>query len=108
MRTRCCALVNVEAGKRRRRISWDEALTRVAEKAMETREKYGAEALFCTTGGGGNPEIWSIARFCNVFGTPNWYEAGLRAVLSAACAVLCHDVWWCGFQYRGFQCTGTV
>ena len=33
-----------------RRISWDEALTRVAEKAMETREKYGAEALFCTTG----------------------------------------------------------
>ena len=72
-----------------RRISWDEALTRVAEKAMETREKYGAEALFCTTGGGGNPEIWSIARFCNVFGTPNWYEPGcaqcyLPRVLSCA------------------------
>ena len=56
---------------------------------METREKYGAEALFCTTGGGGNPEIWSIARFCNVFGTPNWYEPGcaqcyLPRVLSCA------------------------
>lgn len=81
--------VGERGGGRWRRISWDEALTRVAEKAMETREKYGAEALFCTTGGGGNPEIWSIARFCNVFGTPNWYEPGcaqcyLPRVLSCA------------------------
>ena len=58
------------------RISWDEALTTIAEKLMETREKYGAEAVFCSTGGGGNPEIWSIARFCNIFGTPNWFEPG--------------------------------
>ncbi len=59
-----------------KRISWDEALTTIAEKLMETREKYGAEAVFCSTGGGGNPEIWSIARFCNIFGTPNWFEPG--------------------------------
>ena len=58
------------------RISWDEALTTIAEKLMETKEKYGAEAVFCSTGGGGNPEIWSIARFCNIFGTPNWFEPG--------------------------------
>ena len=58
------------------RISWDEALTTIAEKLMETREKYGAETVFCSTGGGGNPEIWSIARFCNIFGTPNWFEPG--------------------------------
>ena len=43
---------------------------------METKENYGAEAVFCSTGGGGNPEIWSIARFCNIFGTPNWFEPG--------------------------------
>jgi len=43
---------------------------------MSTREKYGAESVFCSTGGGGNPEIWSIARFCNIFGTPNWFEPG--------------------------------
>ena len=59
-----------------KRISWDEALDTIARKLMETREKYGAEAVFCSTGGGGNPEIWSIARFCNIFGTPNWFEPG--------------------------------
>ena len=59
-----------------KRISWDEALDTIADKLMETREKYGAEAVFCSTGGGGNPEIWSIARFCNIFGTPNWFEPG--------------------------------
>ena len=59
-----------------KRISWDEALDTIAKKLMETREKYGAETVFCSTGGGGNPEIWSIARFCNIFGTPNWFEPG--------------------------------
>ena len=59
-----------------KRISWDEALDTIAKKLMETKEKYGAEAVFCSTGGGGNPEIWSIARFCNIFGTPNWFEPG--------------------------------
>ncbi|NTV89832.1 MAG: molybdopterin-dependent oxidoreductase, partial [Clostridiales bacterium] len=59
-----------------KRISWDEALDIIAHKLMETREKYGAESVICSTGGGGNPEIWSIARFCNIFGTPNWFEPG--------------------------------
>lgn len=59
-----------------KRISWDEAIDIIARKLMETREQYGAEAVFCSTGGGGNPEIWSIARFCNIFGTPNWFEPG--------------------------------
>lgn len=59
-----------------KRISWDEAIDIIANKLMETREKYGAEAVICSTGGGGNPEFWSISRFCNVFGTPNWFEPG--------------------------------
>lgn len=68
--------VGERGGNRWRRISWDQALTTIAEKLMETKEKYGEEAVFCSTGGGGNPEIWSIARFCNIFGTPNWFEPG--------------------------------
>ncbi|MBO5123250.1 MAG: molybdopterin-dependent oxidoreductase, partial [Oscillospiraceae bacterium] len=68
--------VGERGGGKWKRISWDEALTTIAEKLMDTREKYGAETVFCSTGGGGNPEIWSIARFCNVFGTPNWFEPG--------------------------------
>jgi anaerobic selenocysteine-containing dehydrogenase len=59
-----------------KRISWDEALDTIAKKLMETREKYGAETVFASTGGGGNPEFWSIPRFCNSFNTPNWFEPG--------------------------------
>lgn len=68
--------VGERGGGKWRRISWDEALTKIGTHLMETKEKYGAEAVFCSTGGGGNPEIWSIARFCNIFGTPNWFEPG--------------------------------
>ncbi len=66
-----------ERGENRwRRISWEEALDITAKKLIETKKKYGAESLVCSTGGGGNPELWSIARFCNIFGTPNWFEPG--------------------------------
>ena len=58
------------------RISWDEALDTIAKQLMETRAKYGAETVFASTGGGGNPEFMSINRFCNSFGTPNWFEPG--------------------------------
>ena len=59
-----------------KRISWEEALGTIADKLIEVKKEYGAESVFCSTGGGGNPEIWSIARFCNIFGTPNWFEPG--------------------------------
>ncbi len=68
--------VGERAGGKWRRITWDEALDKIAFHLMETREKYGAEAVFGSTGGGGNPEVWSVCRFCNVFGTPNWFEPG--------------------------------
>lgn len=59
-----------------KRVSWHDALETLAKKMMETREKYGAETVFCSTGGGGNPEFFSIARFANAFDTPNWFEPG--------------------------------
>lgn len=58
------------------RISWDEAFDTIARKLLETSDKYGAEAVLCSTGGGGNPQFNSTARFCNAFGTPNWFEPG--------------------------------
>lgn len=58
------------------RITWDEAIDTIAKKLMEARDKYGAEAVFCSTGGGGNPQFSSIRRFANAFGTPNWVEPG--------------------------------
>ena len=70
----------IRAGKRGenkwRRISWKEAIDTIAKKMMEVREKYGAESVLVTTGGGGNPAFRGVSRFCNAFGTPNFYEPG--------------------------------
>lgn len=59
-----------------RRISWNEAIDIIAKKMETVRHEYGAEAVLVTTGGGGNPAFRGIPRFCNAFGTPNWYEPG--------------------------------
>lgn len=59
-----------------RRITWDAALNEIGTVLMDTYHKYGAEAVFCSTGGGGNPQFASIAHFANVFETPNWFEPG--------------------------------
>jgi len=59
-----------------KRISWQEAIDEIAQKLMEIREKYGAETVMGSTGGGGNPNFLSCCRFCDVFGTPNWFEPG--------------------------------
>lgn len=59
-----------------RRISWNEAIDIIAKKMETVRHEYGAKAVLVTTGGGGNPAFRGIPRFCNAFGTPNWYEPG--------------------------------
>lgn len=38
-----------------KRISWKEAIDILAHKLMQAREKYGAESVLISTGGGGNP-----------------------------------------------------
>ena len=53
-----------------KRISWDEALDTIADKLMEVKEKYGAECVIGTTGGGGNPEFKSVFGFMNAYGVP--------------------------------------
>ena len=68
--------VGARGANKWKRISWEEAIDKIAKKLMEVREKYGAESLLCSTGGGGNPNFYGICRFTNVFGTPNWFEPG--------------------------------
>lgn len=77
-----------------KRVTWDEALDKVAGMLMEIREKYGAECVFTSTGGGGNPEVPSAGRFANIFGTPNWFEPG-----SAQCYM--PRVLACAMMYGG-------
>lgn len=59
-----------------KRISWEQAIDEISHKLMEIREKYGAEAVLGSTGGGGNPNFYSIARFVDAFDSPNWFEPG--------------------------------
>lgn len=59
-----------------KRISWDEAIDKIAKKLMQVRKDHGAESVMLSTGGGGNPNFFGIARFCDTFGTPNWFEPG--------------------------------
>jgi anaerobic selenocysteine-containing dehydrogenase len=76
------------------RISWDEALDTIARKLMETREKYGAEAVFASQGGGGDPNMHCPARFCNAFDTPNWFEPGAAQCLAPR--ILAYMMMWGG------------
>lgn len=66
-----------ERGKNNfKRVSWDEATDYVADKLMESYEKYGPESVVASTGGGGNPHISGPIRFMNTFGSPNNFEPG--------------------------------
>ncbi|MCX8205354.1 MAG: molybdopterin-dependent oxidoreductase [Candidatus Nezhaarchaeota archaeon] len=60
-----------------RRISWDEALTVIASRLKEVREKYGAHAFAIYAGSVGveNIEMNAFAhRFKGAYGTPNFFS----------------------------------
>jgi len=52
------------------RISWDEALDTVAEKFLEIKKEFGAEAI-AVTQGTGRPYTNFLSRFRNSLGSPN-------------------------------------
>ena len=57
-----------------KQISWDEALSFIAEKLLDIKEKYGAKALVVHTGQAlvRNVVRRSTKRFCHAYGTPNF------------------------------------
>ncbi|MBW1997848.1 MAG: molybdopterin-dependent oxidoreductase [Deltaproteobacteria bacterium] len=52
-------------------ISWDKALDAMAVSLAQTKETYGAEAVQIIRGGHKGMSDGYLARFANVFGTPN-------------------------------------
>lgn len=52
-------------------ITWDEALDTIATELTRTKEKYGAESVALIRGGAKGYQDSYLARFANVFGTPN-------------------------------------
>lgn len=58
------------------RISWESALTEIAEKLKTIREESGFESVALGQGTGRHHYMHTV-RFANALGTPNWYEPGL-------------------------------
>ncbi len=59
------------------RISWDQALSEIAAKLLELREKYGAHTLATWTGSVGVEHFEMAAfnqRFAKAFGSPNFFN----------------------------------
>lgn len=58
------------------RLSWDQALNEIADVMWEWYQKEGPKCLVTSTGGGGNPQFFSPARFLSVWGGGNFFEPG--------------------------------
>lgn len=58
------------------RISWEQAIDEIADVLWEYYQKEGPKSLVCSTGGGGNPQFFSPARFLSVWGGGNFFEPG--------------------------------
>ena len=70
-----------------KRISWDEALDKVASKFKEVIAEYGSEAIIVGQGTGRDYES-HFSRFGNLLGTPNILTAGHMCYLSRIGATL--------------------
>lgn len=58
------------------KISWEEALTEIAERMEKIRSESGPESIALGQGTGRH-HYMHVVRFANALGTPNWYEPGL-------------------------------
>ena len=59
-----------------KRISWDQAIEEIAEKLDGIRAKFGPEALSVLAGGHGSVGEALFQRWCNLWGTPNYFWQG--------------------------------
>lgn len=57
-----------------KRISWDEAISIIADKLTSVKEKYGAKAFVYHSGSAsvGTQHEQVVRRFCDLYGTPNF------------------------------------
>lgn len=58
------------------RISWGQAMDEISAVMWEWYQKEGPKCLVTSTGGGGNPQFFSPARFLSVWGGGNFFEPG--------------------------------
>lgn len=75
-------------------ISWDTALSEIAERLKKIKKESGAESIALGQGTGRH-HYMHLLRFANTLGTPNWYEPGLSNCLLPRITV-------CHLTYGGF------
>ncbi len=75
-------------------VTWDTALTEIAEKIARIKQETGPESVAIGQGTGRH-HFMHVVRFANSLGTPNWYEPGL-----ANCFI--PRITACNFIYGGF------
>ncbi|WP_302718693.1 molybdopterin-dependent oxidoreductase [uncultured Senegalimassilia sp.] len=68
--------VGERGGNEWERITWEQAIDEIAQKLWESKKQYGPESIFMSTGGGGNPQFWSVNRFAAAIQSPNTFEPG--------------------------------
>jgi anaerobic selenocysteine-containing dehydrogenase len=75
-----------------KRISWDDALTTIAKKLHDGKQKYGPESLVIHTGKGSyfKGELRThVNKFCSIYGTPNTsYTSSLCSAAAGMAATL--------------------
>jgi anaerobic selenocysteine-containing dehydrogenase len=57
-------------------ITWEEALSTIADKMIKAKDKYGPESIAFLRGGAKGVQDGLMTRLANVFGTPNVSSAG--------------------------------
>ncbi len=80
--------------KKWEKISWERAMSEIAEKLGILRQKYGPESIAIGQGTGRH-HFMDVIRFANALGTPNWYEPGLANCFIPRITV-------CNYTYGGF------
>ncbi|MDO8567946.1 MAG: molybdopterin-dependent oxidoreductase [Dehalococcoidales bacterium] len=72
------------------RIPWKQAMDEIAQKMDSIRSRFGPEAVAALGGGNPNPADPAAWRFCNLWGTPNYFWQGKNcgeAEFLAECAI---------------------
>jgi anaerobic selenocysteine-containing dehydrogenase len=91
-----------------KRISWGEALDKIAEKLQQIKDKYGAHALaiFCGSIGVENNELAAFARrFRGAYGTPNFLSVESNCYRSR---ILAHQLTFGSFLLEEPEKAGCV
>lgn len=66
------------------RVSWEQAFDTIADKLKQVKETYGAKALATFVGDasalGSFLNVELAQRFCQIYGTPNWFTPGSHCI----------------------------